>query len=199
MKGTTECWAWAGDHDQDLRPIFRGEKAYRVMYRIRFNGIPTGFDVHHKCANSACVNPRHLVALSPEAHRAVHATKSHALKERIYRGEWERIQAEKVEAARLAKERLEKLWRERERQREEQRRERERLAEQERQRIATVAAEKEREREIRREELRKNVRKFRLFGLPGILCKVAGYLEMEYLWIPREPWGVFPTPFSGPF
>jgi hypothetical protein len=125
-KTTRECWSWTGEHDADLRPVFRGEKAYRVMYELRIGDVPAGFHVHHKCENSACVNPRHLVALSPEAHRAVHATKDKTLRERIYAGEWERIQAEKAEVERLARERRERkqrLERERiERYQEEQRR-----------------------------------------------------------------------------
>ena len=106
-KETTKCWSWIGDHDADGRPVFRSEKAYRIMYELRIGDVPAGFHVHHKCGNSACVNPRHLVALSAEAHRAVHATKDKALKERIYRGEWEQIQAARAEAARLERERLE--------------------------------------------------------------------------------------------
>jgi hypothetical protein len=89
--------SWIGQHDAGGRPIFRGEKAYRVMYELRKGDIPDGFHVHHKCGNSACVNPRHPVALSAEAHRAVHATKDKALKESIYQGEWEQIQAAKAE------------------------------------------------------------------------------------------------------
>lgn len=110
MKGTTECWPWAGPHDEDFRPVFRGEKAYRWMYEIRIRRVPDGFHVHHKCGNSACVNPRHLVALSPEAHRRVHSTKDKALKERIYQGEWEQIQrAEANERAAAAAEEARRL------------------------------------------------------------------------------------------
>ena len=52
-----------------------------VMYELRVNYVPDGFHIHHKCGNSSCVNPRHLVALSPEDRRAVHATKNKATKE----------------------------------------------------------------------------------------------------------------------
>ena len=107
-----------------------------------FNGdVPVGFHVHHKCENSACVNPKHLVVLSPEAHRAVHATKDKTLKERIYRGEWERIQAEKAQAERLAMERLER-----------ERLERERLAKERSKRVAAMAAEEARQKQRHREE-----------------------------------------------
>jgi HNH endonuclease len=74
-KSSTACWSWAGEHDADFRPLFRGEKAYRVMYELRVGDVPPDFHVHHKCENSACVNPRHLVALWPEAHRAVQTKK----------------------------------------------------------------------------------------------------------------------------
>jgi Ras of Complex, Roc, domain of DAPkinase len=48
--------SWIGEHDAHGRPVFRGERAYRVMYRLRNNDVPTGFHVHHKCENSSCVN-----------------------------------------------------------------------------------------------------------------------------------------------
>jgi hypothetical protein len=126
-KETTSCWSWIGEYDLDKRPVFRGDKAFRVMHRLRVGDVPDRFHVHHKCENSACVNPRHLVALSPESHRAIHATKDKMLKERIYRGEWERIQAEKVEAERLEIEQLEQERLDQQRA-ELQRRERKRVA-----------------------------------------------------------------------
>jgi hypothetical protein len=131
-KDITACWSWAGDHDEDLRPVFRGGKAYRVIYELRVRQVPAGFRVHHKCGNSACVNPRHLVALSAEAHRAVHATKDKAIKERIYRGEWEQIQAAEAEAARLERERIERQRLECERIEKEQEEKRQLIAEAER-------------------------------------------------------------------
>ena len=184
-KETTKCWSWSGDHDADGRPIFRGEKAYRVMYELRVGDVPVGFHVHHKCKNCACVNPRHLVALSPEDHRAVHATKNRAIQEQIYRGEWAKIQAAKVEAARLERERLERRRLEWERQLEEQRRERERLAEIERQRLAELAAENERRRQIRQEALRKKVRKFCLYVLPVIIYFLLFFWVIGYEGIHR--------------
>jgi hypothetical protein len=39
MKGATQCWSWAGEHDADFRPAFRGEKAYRVMYEFRIGDV----------------------------------------------------------------------------------------------------------------------------------------------------------------
>jgi len=188
-KETTKCWSWIGEHDTDGRPVFRGDKAYRIMYQLRNGDVPVGFHVHHKCENSACINPRHLVVLSPEAHRAVHATKDKTLKERIYRGEWERIQAEKAKAERLAIERLEREKREQERLAEERRREQERLAEEERKRAAAMAAEEQRQKQMRRVErrtaIRSRLRKLRLYGLPALVCIFVIYFGHEYHWFPR--------------
>jgi HNH endonuclease len=73
MGKSADCWGWAGQFDSDMRPVFQGKYAYRIMYELRKGNIPAGLHIHHKCFNSQCVNPRHLIALSPEAHRAVHS------------------------------------------------------------------------------------------------------------------------------
>jgi hypothetical protein len=70
---TRECWSWAGEHaPRNGRPIFRGEWAYRVAYTIYKGPIPVGWEVHHKCENSKCVNPQHLETSQPEEHRRKH-------------------------------------------------------------------------------------------------------------------------------
>jgi hypothetical protein len=69
---TTECWPWNGQHDESGRPIFKSEKAYRVSYQLRNGDLISGNHVHHKCENCACVNPKHLIQLTPEEHVAAH-------------------------------------------------------------------------------------------------------------------------------
>ncbi|MGA8654676.1 MAG: HNH endonuclease [Chthoniobacterales bacterium] len=169
---TTACWLWAGDHDGSLRPVFRGEKAYRVMYELRNGDVPAGFHVHRKCENSACMNPRHLVALSPAQHRAAHATKDRAIKEQIYRGEWEQIQAAKAEPAQLAKERYE----------------RERL---ERRRIAAEKEEENRQFAAEAEHWRLehpwlvDLQRIKYLSI-GLICAALTYLLWEWTWSSRD-------------
>src|SRR5258708_1151907 len=87
---TTDCWHWNGKHEKS-RPIFNGEKPYRVAYQLRNGDLRSGNHVHHKCENCACVNPHHLVQLTPEehvaAHKAIHRKDEETLR-RIYDGQW---------------------------------------------------------------------------------------------------------------
>lgn len=46
--------------------------AHRLAYSDANGGIPEGYHIHHLCDNKVCINPEHLVALSPGEHREVH-------------------------------------------------------------------------------------------------------------------------------
>jgi hypothetical protein len=48
----------------------RFKSAHRLAYALA-NGVPKkGMQVHHACANAACINPAHLSLVTPEANIA---------------------------------------------------------------------------------------------------------------------------------
>lgn len=71
------CWLWTGATlPNGYGYIGRGGReggatyAHRVSYEAHVGPIPDGFHVHHSCRNRVCVNPKHLVALTPKQHGA---------------------------------------------------------------------------------------------------------------------------------
>ncbi len=79
-QSTDGCWNWTGAlSSQGGYPGFTDDHgdfiyAHRLMYTQTYGPIPGGFHVHHTCGSRVCINPNHLEALSPEEHRARHAT-----------------------------------------------------------------------------------------------------------------------------
>jgi hypothetical protein len=70
------CWLWQGSlsrgyaqYDAYLGNV-RFKSAHRLAYAL-VKGIPeNGMQIHHGCANSSCINPDHLSAVSMEANLA---------------------------------------------------------------------------------------------------------------------------------
>lgn len=50
---------------------------YRRAYEEAGQEIPEGWHVHHVCGNNRCANPEHLIAVSEEDHRRIHAPESY--------------------------------------------------------------------------------------------------------------------------
>jgi hypothetical protein len=42
--------------------------AHRLSYELYVGEIPSGFHLHHRCGNRACINPDHLELLTPGDH-----------------------------------------------------------------------------------------------------------------------------------
>jgi hypothetical protein len=71
-----ECWLWTGPplrygHGQ-VGIGARTVGAHRVAYELQVGDIPEGMHLHHTCCVPACVNPAHLVLLSPSEHAQLH-------------------------------------------------------------------------------------------------------------------------------
>ncbi len=72
------CHIWRGRLDEHGYGMTNGadravaKRAHTVAW-IRVHGpVPTGRVLHHRCLNPACVNPAHLVCLTPVEHQAAH-------------------------------------------------------------------------------------------------------------------------------
>jgi hypothetical protein len=63
------CWLWKGALDQKGYPNFtvakkKQAKAHRFSFLLQYGWIlPHPYQIEHKCKNTFCVNPRHLVCL----------------------------------------------------------------------------------------------------------------------------------------
>lgn len=82
IRKTKTCWFWKARTWGGGYGVFDEGYAHRWAYKYFVGPIPKNFQVHHKCDNPSCVNPKHLWVGTQQdnmndmnrKHRAVHAS-----------------------------------------------------------------------------------------------------------------------------
>lgn len=91
VKIVEECWIWRGSiSNQGYGKIVvngKQERAHRVSYLLFKGPIKPLLVIDHKCRNKACVNPKHLRAITQKKNTligtsppAINARKTHCIK-----------------------------------------------------------------------------------------------------------------------
>ncbi len=68
----SDCILWQGRIGNHGYGVVGGRLAHRIAYEEVHGQIPRGHQIHHTCGTRPCVNPAHLVALTPMQHNAAH-------------------------------------------------------------------------------------------------------------------------------
>lgn len=76
----TPCWIWQDNRDESKdrwphRMVMVNKRrmmAHVAVYEIFVGPVPEGHHLHHRCQQCACVNPEHLVPLTPADHMREH-------------------------------------------------------------------------------------------------------------------------------
>lgn len=68
----TNCWVWTGSLSWKGYPVkYVGDTQYKVhrkVYSDIYGGITEGNQIHHLCEVKQCINPSHLVEVTPAHH-----------------------------------------------------------------------------------------------------------------------------------
>jgi len=74
---TDSCWLWKGQPTSKgygvMRVGGRQVEAHRLSYRLFYGDFDEKLHIHHVCENRLCVNPDHLLVVTPKEHRRIHA------------------------------------------------------------------------------------------------------------------------------
>jgi len=76
LRNDKGCWLWQGNKANGyavIDTLYQGRRTrtgHRLAYRLANGEIEEGMQVHHKCANRACVNPDHLQLVTLESNIA---------------------------------------------------------------------------------------------------------------------------------
>lgn len=71
---TSDCILWAGRTNVYGYGISHEIRVHRLAWELFHNQeIPEGMHVHHLCEETRCINPEHLLLVTPEMHRKIHA------------------------------------------------------------------------------------------------------------------------------
>ena len=77
----TECWTWQGTLNKAGYGIVqeggRDYRAHRWFYEQKHGPIPDEKHIHHSCGRRSCVNPDHLLVVSPADHNRLTHVRSH--------------------------------------------------------------------------------------------------------------------------
>lgn len=70
------CWEWLAGRDREAYGVifFDGKKhlAHRVAYEVWVGEIEPGNHIHHSCFQRSCINPEHLLQVTPSQHSKIH-------------------------------------------------------------------------------------------------------------------------------
>lgn len=70
------CWVWLGARNSKGYAVRGTQHERYLVHRRAFEEaggtIGTGEEAHHRCEQRDCVNPAHIVAITPLRHRRVH-------------------------------------------------------------------------------------------------------------------------------